>query len=247
MKQPKTIDPVWKKLKNYDIVILIDQSGSMGDPVDATGTSKWDWCANQITSFASQAQENTGRPCTMVTFNGQYKLKHNLSARDVQQTFLANAPYGATDLATPLDFVLQDYIRSAGTNPLLVVVLTDGMPTNPELVEKTIIDITKRMSSPDQIKIVFFEIGNDAEGAALLKLLDLELVSEGARYDIVNANGFERLRQVGLKVALYDTFSDNFKTARKISPSQSPEKELETLRKQLQEARAHPAHNAATR
>src|SRR5208283_2242749 len=67
-QQIQTKDPVWKKLKNYEIVMLIDQSGSMGDTIDANGTSKWDWCSNQLTSFASQAMENTGKRFTIVTF-----------------------------------------------------------------------------------------------------------------------------------------------------------------------------------
>lgn len=104
------------------------------------------------------------------------------------------------------------------------------------------------MSAPDQIKIVFFEIGNDAEGAALLKLLDFELMSEGALYDIVDADSFARLQQVGLKTALYDTFSgDSFQTSRKVMPSQNLGEELEAVRKQLQEARARGIQNQSDR
>jgi Mg-chelatase subunit ChlD len=242
-----TKDPAWKKLKTYDIVMLIDQSGSMADTVDGNGTSKWGWCSEQLTSFASQALENTGKRFTIITFNGEFKLRSNCSPQDVQQTFLSNRPNGSTDLGTPLDFVLKDYLGHTHVNPLLVVVLTDGMPNNPEAVEQSIIETTKRVSSADQIKIVFFEIGNDAEGASLLKLLDFGLVSEGARYDIVDSNSFDRLRQVGLKTALYDTFNDNFQTSRKVAPSQNLQESLEAIRKQLQDARARSAQNPPNR
>ncbi len=99
------------------------------------------------------------------------------------------------------------------------------------------------MSSPEQIKIVFFEIGNDADGAAVLRMLDFGLMSEGARYDIVDANSFDRLQQVGLKLALYDTFNSNFQTRLKFSPSVSLTDELEAVRKQIREARARNALN----
>ncbi len=147
-KQVESKDPAWKKLKTYDIVMLIDQSGSMADTIDANGTSKWDWCSTQLTSFASQALENTGQRFTIVTFNGIYSLRSNCSPKDVQRTFLTNTPQGATDLATPLDFVLKGYIDGPQTKPLLVVVLTDGMPANPNQVEKSIVEISKRMSTP---------------------------------------------------------------------------------------------------
>lgn len=242
-----TKDPAWKKLKNYDIVMLIDQSGSMADVIDANGTSKWDWCSNQLTTFASQALVNTGRHFTVVTFNGEYHLRRDCTPEDVRQTFVRNSPGGPTDLATPLDFVLNDYMSGGRINPLLVVVLTDGMPARPDFIEKSIVDITKRMTSPEQIKIVFFEIGNDADGAAVIRLFDAGLMSEGARYDIVDANSFARLQEVGLKLALYDTFNDNFQTRLKGSPAVGLQDELEAVRKQLREARARDAQNPSTR
>jgi Mg-chelatase subunit ChlD len=240
-------DPAWRKLQKYDIVMLIDQSGSMNDVVTSDGFSKWDWCKNQLTSFASQALENTGRRFTIITFNGEYRLRSNCSAAEVQSTFNTNHPEGATDLATPLDFVLKDYLQHNRINPLLVVVLTDGMPAAPELIEKSIIETTHQMATSEQIKIVFLEIGNDADGRALIRQLDAGLVSGGARYDIVDANTFERLQQVGLKAALYDTFNQNFRTSLRVAPNESLQSELEIVRKQLQAARARAAQNPANR
>ncbi len=245
--QATTKDPAWKKLRNYDIVMLIDQSGSMSDPVDANGTTKWDWCSNQLTSFASQALDNTGRRFTIITFNGEYTLKSNCSPSEVQQTFLRNRPGGPTDLATPLHFVLSDYINGVRKNPLLVVVLTDGEPARPDFIIEEIVAVTKKMSSPEQIKIVFFEIGNDTDGAALIRYLDVGLGSDGARYDIVDANNFARLQQVGLKAALYDTFNANFQTSLRFSPTGNLQSELEAVRKQLKEARERSALNGPTR
>jgi hypothetical protein len=240
-------DPAWRKLQKYDIVMLIDQSGSMSDAVDTSGLSKWDWCKNQLSTFASQALENTGRRFTIVTFNGDYRLRANCSSPEVLSTFTNNQPGGATDLATPLDAVLNNYLSHSQVNPLLVVVLTDGMPARPDFVEKSIIDATRRMTSPEQIKIVFFEIGNDPEGRALLRLLDAGLTAEGARYDVVDANGFDQLRQVGLKAALYDTFNANFRTSLRVSPGQSLDSELDTVRKQLRQARERAAQNPSNR
>ena len=243
----KTKDPAWKKLQKYNIVMLIDQSGSMAEPVDGNGLSKWDWCKNQLSAFASQAMINTGRRFTIVTFNGEYQMRRDCSAQEVESTFTNNHPVGGTDLATPLDAVLSDNFSHTQTNPLLVVVLTDGMPARPDFVEKTIIEATRRVSSSEQIKIVFFEIGNDPEGRALIRLLDVGLTSEGARYDIVDANTFERLQQVGLKQALYDTFNQNFQTSLRVAPGASLQSELEIVRKQLQDARARNAQTPSTR
>jgi hypothetical protein len=239
-----TKDPAWKKLQKYDIVMLIDQSGSMADDISASGLSKWDWCRDQLTTFASQSLANTGKHFTIVTFNGDYHVRRDCDPEEVQQTFVSNRPGGGTDMSTPLDYMLNDYMSAAHANPLLVVVLTDGVPAAPHLVQKCIVDITKRMSSPDQIKIVFFEIGYDQEGQALISLLDDRLQGQGALYDIVDSNTFTQLQKVGLKQALYESFNRNLQSRGKIPPSRSLQSDLDAVRKQLQEARARGAPKA---
>ncbi len=84
----------------------------------------------------------------------------------------------------------------------------------------------------------------------MLKLLDFELLSEGAKYDIVDANSFSRLQEIGLKMALYDTFNgsaDSIQTSHKNLPSQSLNEELQAVRKKLQEARARSSQNNSSR
>ncbi len=106
------------------------------------------------------------------------------------------------------------------------------------------------MSAPDQIKVVFFEIGNDPDGANLIKFLDVGLTSEGARYDIVDANSFEQLQKVGLKTALYDTFNHNGQSAMGISGTSHGhdlQSELDAIRKELQQARARSGETPSNR
>jgi len=237
-EKDQTKDPAWKKLKNYDIVILIDQSGSMGETVDGSGLSKWEWCSNQLTSFASQALASTGKRFTIGTFNHTYNIRHNCSPQEVEDTFTRNKPGGGTELATPLNNVLTEYINGTRAQPLLVVVLTDGMPNDPEQVESTIIDISKRVASPDQIQIVMFEIGNDASGQALLTMLDAGLERAGARYDIVEFAAFNQLQRLGLKQALYDAFSHSLPTGLNMYPGNTLDAQLDAVRKQLKDARA---------
>ena len=246
-------DPAWKKLSNYKIVMLIDQSASMADAIDGNGTSKWDWCSQQLSDFAAKAAASGCQSLSLITFNDKYVLRRNCDPKEVHHTFIANTPGGATDMATPLDFALKEDWQGQGTTvgtaattaansarskaPLLIAVMTDGMPARFDLVQQCIIDATRRMTDPAQIKIVFFEIGNDADGAALLKLLDYGLVSDGARYDIVEANSFGRLQEIGLKQALYESFSEN-DTKDRTQAATNLEEELAQIRKQLIGAQA---------
>jgi Mg-chelatase subunit ChlD len=238
----------WKKLKKYDIVMVIDKSGSMSEPIDETGLSKWDWLKGQISNFATQSAENTGRKFTIVPFSSDFSEKHDCTPADVVQTFTSNQPGGGTDLASPLEHVFNQYWGGPRTNPLLVVVLTDGMPSSPELVEKSIIAATTRMLKPDQVKVVFFLIGNDAGGAALIRILDVGLQSEGARFDIVDSTSFAHLQGAGLKTALLETFAKGAAGNETAAPrGYDLQNELATVRKQLEAARAGEALQAGKR
>ncbi len=93
--EEQTKDPAWKKLKNYEIVMLIDQSGSMGEPADTKGTSKWDWCKKQLSNFATQAAENTGRRFTIVTFTTATTTSGDCSPQAAEETFVDTRTRGA--------------------------------------------------------------------------------------------------------------------------------------------------------
>jgi Mg-chelatase subunit ChlD len=241
-------DAAWKKLKKYDIVMVIDKSGSMSESIDTTGVSKWDWLSRQMSTFATQSAENTGRQFTIVTFSSDFSVRHNCTPADVVNTFTSIQPGGGTNLNSPLENVFSEYWAGPRTNPLLVVVLTDGMPESPNLVEQSIINTTNRMGSPDQVKVVFFLIGSDQGGAALIRLLDIGLQAEGARYDIVDSNSFARLQQVGLKSALYETFAKGAAGSGGAAPQGNDlQAELAAVRKQLEAARASEAQQASKR
>ena len=60
------------------------------------------------------------------------------------------------------------------------------------------------MTDPKEISVTFLQIGNDAGGELILDQLDQTLVSQNAKYDIVNVRSFTQTRKVGLARALVD-------------------------------------------
>jgi hypothetical protein len=91
--------------------------------------------------------------------------------------------------------------------PLLIAMITDGLPDRPMALKETIIAATKQMNEPDQLAITFLQVGSDAKATRYLQELDECLVSRSAAHDIVKSKPFAEINQVGLVSALLQSLS----------------------------------------
>jgi von Willebrand factor type A domain len=184
------------ELGRYDIVLVVDRSGSMSEPVDGSGTTKWQWCSHDISEFTGKIKPYlTGDGIELVTFNTSYTIEKNCTPDTVNAIFAKQSPEGSTDLAAPLKALFDQHFRESPKRPMLIAVLTDGMPNRGATLNDLIIDATRRMHSPDEIRLVFMQVGNEFEGRALLETLDQYLVHNGAAYDIVDSVAFGNMRR----------------------------------------------------
>lgn len=119
-----------------------------------------------------------------------------------------------THLAEPLDHRLKAYFarRKPGSKPMLLAVITDGVPApqyEPQMVVDTLVAATKQLREPNEVTVVFFQIGaSEYRGARFLSELDNGLVGYGAKYDIVRSFSFDQLQRLGLAKALVHSIQD---------------------------------------
>lgn len=194
-----------KKIAQHDIVIVIDTSGSMGQKLLNSASTKWQWCQNFVSTFATTVSPLlNGRGITIVTFNDQYKILPQCNIDEVANVFNSIAPLGNTNLSAPVEAVFTRYFSGRRARPLQVVVLTDGVPSTGAKIEEVMVRESKRMRDPDEIRFTFLEIGDAGDGTELLTYLDNYLCAQGAPYDIVTSVGFERLKGQRLVDVLAD-------------------------------------------
>lgn len=218
-----------RRIGSRDVVIVIDKSRSMneadcaddnlpptlnrffmrGSGIAGGGAlTRWEWCRRQTMHIASQLARIPGSNLKLVLFDDRVTEFDNVSMESLSDIFNRYKPSGGTNATKALKTTIQDYFEKqkfSRTRPLSIVCITDGAPSSPRSLKDLLIDTTIKMNHPGEIAISFLQIGRDYQGNQLLPELDLGLVPEGARYDIVSVRSFNSLQRTGLMPALLDT------------------------------------------
>jgi hypothetical protein len=213
-----------KELIKWDCIILIDCSGSMSSTVNTSNghMSKWDWCVASSRQLLADSGKYFPNGITVVPFHHKYAVLDRVNVTDVNRIYEALRPMGGTEMASPLGYVLQRRFGST-TKPVVVAVLTDGMPGDIDDVRTVIADAAARTSGDKQVAITFLQVGDDG-GTEILRTLDDDLVAAGASCDIVDSRYFDELQQLGIKGGLVAAIMEREAEGRAVVPPASPPK-----------------------
>jgi Mg-chelatase subunit ChlD len=227
----------WRTLKEYEIVVMVDSSGSMDDKLTSPPMTKWEWCSKEIYNLAKEAERIGSGGFTLCTFETDHEMFANCTAANVRQLLQSRHPGGGTDLATPLTEVINRHFKNAKRKPLLVVVITDALVSNDE-IENVLIDASKRVRSPQEAQFLFLQLGDDAPGQELAQILDDELTTLGAPYDIVSSITSDPLVSFGLRRGMIAAMTKAPET-RHAKKAATLSEELSRVREELKRLRAH--------
>lgn len=189
-------------LKDRDFTIIIDKSGSMQTNDTPNGT-RWHAAYETTLGLAHKASQFDPDGLTVYLFNGDYKKYDNVQPSAIETVWKENDPSGSTDLAKVLGSAFDSFFarKAAGklkANGEIICVITDGVPDNEAKVSQLITAATKKMDKDEELGIVFLQVGKDNGASAFLKKLDDELVSQGAKFDIVDTKTFEEINNMAL-------------------------------------------------
>lgn len=198
-------------LKNLDIEFLLDKSGSMATNDCPGGKSRWQYAQETTTALATLAEKHDPDGITVVPFAGSYKVHEGVTAAKVAQVFQEHSPMGSTNTAAVLkarlDACFDRKAKGVGKSTCMFV-LTDGAPDDQQAVADTIIAATKRMDRDEEIAIQFIQVGLDAGATAFLKYLDDNLVSKGAKFDIVDTVKIAEVENFTIDALIEKSFAD---------------------------------------
>ncbi len=198
-------------LSKYDVVIVLDKSGSMDERDCPGGMSRWDWCRDQMMSLTAQISSVFKNGITVALYSSDYDIFRNVDLGYVTRIFGENGPSGGTYTGKVMDAVFTDYFARKASNPatrkLLVQVVTDGDPSDKGALIAAISRASQMINSPGEITVNFLQIGHEEAGARTLAKLDNNMASEGAKFDIVRVEPFSVVEHEGLPRALADAIN----------------------------------------
>ena len=200
-------------LENRDYTLIIDKSGSMSVKDQPGGKSRWEVMQESTLALASKCEEFDPDGITVYLFSGRFKRYDNVTSTKVSQIFQENEPSGRTDLAGVLQDATNSYFHRKATqqtkaNGETILVVTDGEPDDRKAVMKVIIEASRRLDKDEELAISFVQIGTDAQATKFLKILDDELQSAGAKFDIVDTVTMDDMEEMTLREVLLNAIVD---------------------------------------
>ena len=196
-------------LKKYDFIVAIDKSGSMGTKDCKNGLSRWKHAQEQTENIARACAEFDDDGIDVVLFGNKPTLFTGTTPDKVHQIFTENEPGGSTDTAAAVKLIVDGYFarKAAGkAKPIIVVVVTDGVPDSKEALASVIVEATKKIDADEEIGITFVQVGSDPDARAFLKDLDDNLT--GAKFDIVDTKNDEEMDGITVSELLIEAITD---------------------------------------
>jgi uncharacterized protein with von Willebrand factor type A (vWA) domain len=214
-------------LEQRDYTLILDKSGSMNER-DVGAQSRWQAVQESTLALARRCEQFDPDGLTVYLFSTDFVRFDGVTSDRVAQLFASYKPGGYTNLAAVLQDAFNSYFqrkasRSAKPAGELILVITDGAPSDEEAVAQVIIEATHRMERDDELGVSFIQIGKDREATAFLKRLDDDL--EGppatgffqrifgsgkrhARFDICDTVTFEQMEDRPLTEILLAALND---------------------------------------
>jgi von Willebrand factor type A domain. len=199
-------------LANRDYTLILDKSGSMSIRDQAGGKSRWQSAEESTIALANKCEEFDPDGITVYTFSSKFRRYDNVTSAKVEQIFRENEPVGGTNLTAVLQDAINNYLqrRNQGRTKSgeTILVVTDGEPDDRKSVFEVIIQATKQLQSDEELAISFIQVGNDPQAKQFLKALDEQLMSVGAKFDIVDTVTISDMEDMTLSEVLLNAITD---------------------------------------
>jgi len=187
----EAISSLTARLSEYDFLVCIDCSGSMGAVDRGESKSRYAKMQETVESFCRDIEKIDSDGIDLVFFGATVNAYPAVTSAKVAEVFSMREPRGGTPLGKALNQAFSMAGMSAKKD--FILVFTDGVPDNEAEVRDAIVAQTMKQSSDDACTVLFVQVGNDTDATRFLKNLDDNL--RGAKYDIVDAMTVDEANQ----------------------------------------------------
>jgi Mg-chelatase subunit ChlD len=168
---------------------------------DCPGNARrFDYVTETMKAFIGEAAKWDPDGVSFYAFNNHLQAFPNVTTVDEISSKIASLrPGGGTNTHLAITAAYKEH-KEAKSEQTFLMIFTDGEPTDPDAVKKSIIDITKDVTDEKEFRICILTVGQ--RSAALETWLnDLDNNLTGVKYDIVKV---EKLEDVDFEQAVAD-------------------------------------------
>lgn len=179
------------KLSEFNFIVAIDTSGSMGEPVKSgSKISRWEAVQESAMTLIRDVEQFDDDGLGLVLFGGsKINSFDGVTADKFREIFSTRSPRGSTPLAQALKEAVN--LVNAGRKPAVVVVFTDGVPDSKADVIDVITQTSNSIESDEDLTFLFIQVGDDAQAKHYLETLDNDL--KNCKFDIVDVKTVDQV------------------------------------------------------
>ncbi|NJO78087.1 MAG: hypothetical protein HC827_05855 [Cyanobacteria bacterium RM1_2_2] len=203
-------------LSNRDYTVIIAKTASERSINPPRFTERWTVAESAVMTLIQKCQDFDPDGITLYVScrspeeTCMFKKYEHVKAVELAQIVQAGYPPEQVDLQTVLEDAIESYFNRKAAqqtkpNGELIVVLLDGEPSDRMAVAKLIKNTTHQLSSDQELRINFVQIGDDGIAHGFLSALDENLQSAGAKFDIVSTKFLAEIQPNSLTEFLLET------------------------------------------
>lgn len=202
----KASEDLLQQLKHFDVIIVLDDSGSMKG-------SRWKQAGKALMKLAPLAAKYN-EDGVEIRFLNRSEVHPSLKSKSqVKEVFDSVVPFGGTPIGQRLRILLSAYItryeEDGNTKPVIFLIITDGAPTDPHPnneVKKVIVEFASKLDSLkarlSQVGIQFLQVGDDDAATRFLTSLDDDLKRQHGIRDMIDTTPSTKDKSLNVVKAL---------------------------------------------
>ncbi|MBD2482960.1 hypothetical protein [Planktothrix sp. FACHB-1365] len=178
-------------LRERDYTLIIDSSNSMATLEQSEGKSRWALLQESILAIASYCEQFDPDGITLYLFSDQFQRYEKVTSDKVIYIFEQHQPSGTNRLSPVLKDATDHYFgrratEQAKANGETIIIVTSGEIENPTALRQIIIDAANQLNRDEELAIELIQVGSNADVTQFFHILDDDLQSQGAKFDICN-------------------------------------------------------------
>jgi Mg-chelatase subunit ChlD len=179
MNTPRTYQELTQEeLKGKDWIILVDTSGSMGEPISNTDSTKRIVKVREDALAISRlAEKYDDDGIAVITYGGhEAHVQNNVKADAVKEVFDKIDPRGGTPTHLALNEAFK--LAKASSKESIIIAFTDGAATEEQQTIAAINNATRGGLKRPKVGLVFIQVAADEGATRFLKKLDESLTDD---------------------------------------------------------------------